>query len=381
MIVGSVGGGGGVPAFECGSWVGGDALAFEENFHRGGCEFGVDGFPDKAVGDAVGVGIHFDVVIDRHFGPFPFGKFVGTSRQGEGGGAIHLLEELAAGGLNFPKRPVIDLIEELADGDVHIGEGIKETVTEDGKDPAFSDEDTIFHFRFIPGAPWPGGEDGGPVVLGHVLVGGVECGFVEAGFDYPAFEIIGNQETGNNPEIGEGPGVSLDPVGKSLGAGGLGVGEGGGSPNGDEKLGERFFAGLGVGDEKSVRVIDENLVACLMGLPHNEIPTGEPHIVKPAEGGVLIAVGVIGFVFDPKLVQCEIESFVILKFLMNHFPVWERFGGFRRGDGEQEIFQCLVSDLRLEGPNEASFLESSENETDGVSGNTETFGDGTFPDF
>jgi hypothetical protein len=136
-----------------------------------------------------------------------------------------------------------------------------------------------------------------------------------------------------------------------------------------------------VGDEKSVRVIDENLIAGFMGLSHDEIPTGEPIVVELAEGGVLISVGVIGFVFDPELVQCEIQSFVILKFLMNHFPVREGFGGFRRGDRKQEIFQFFVSHLRRKGPKETSFLESSENKTDRVSGNTETFGDGTFPHF
>jgi hypothetical protein len=218
MIDGPVGGGGGVPAFECGSWVGDDALAFEEDFHCGGCEFGVDEFPDELVGHAVGVRIDVDVVIDCHFGPFPFGKFVGASRQGEGGGAIHLVEELSTGGLNFPKRPVVDLIEELADGDVHVGEGIKEAVTEDGKNPAFSDENTIFNFCFIPGFPGPGGEDGCAVVVGHVLVGGVEGGFVEAGFDDPAFEVVGNQKTGDDTEIREGPSVCPDPVGESLGA-------------------------------------------------------------------------------------------------------------------------------------------------------------------
>ena len=63
---------------------------------------------------------------------------------------------------------------------------------------------------------------------------------------------------------------------------------------------------------------------------------------------------------------------------MNDFPVGKRLGGFRRRDGEQEVFQVLVGEGGREGPGNAGLFGSTENEPDGVSGNAETFGNGAF---
>lgn len=262
---------GGMATAEVGSGVSGDALTVEKDLHGGGGDFCVDGFTDQAAGNAVIVGVNVDVVVDIDFGPFPFGKFVGADRQGEGGGAVDLVEELPTGSLDFPERAVVEGIEELPDGGIHFGEGMENAVTEDGEDPAFSDEDAVFDLGFVAGPSGPGGKDGGGVVVGHILVGRVEGGFVEAGFEDRAPEVIGNQEMGDGAKISERPSVGADPVGKGLGAGGLGVGEGGGAPDGDEELGEGDFAGERVGEEESVGIIDEELISGLVGLAHDKV--------------------------------------------------------------------------------------------------------------
>ncbi len=276
-----------------GTGVGGNAFAFEENLDGGGGDFGVDGFADQAAGNAVIVGVDVDVVVDIDFGPLPVGEFVGAGREGEGGGAVEFVEDLPTGLLDFAEGAVVEGFEEWPNGGVHFGEGMEDAVTENGKDPAFGNEYAVFHLGLVAGPPGTGRKNGGGVVVGHVLVGRVEGGFVKAGFEDTAFEIIGNQKAGDDPKIGEGAGVGADPVGECLGEGGLGVGEGGGAPDGDEELGEGHFAGDRVGKEEAIGVIDEELVAGFVGLAHDEFTTGKPFVIEPAKGGVLIAGGML----------------------------------------------------------------------------------------
>ncbi len=183
MSEGHVGGGGGMSTTEVGSNVGGHALAFEEDFDGGGGELGVDGFPDEATGNAVVMAIDFDVVVDVDLGPFPFGEFIGAVGEGAGGGAVELLEKLPAGLLDFPERTIVEFFKELADSGIHVGEGMKGSVAQDGEDPAFGDQNAVFDLGLVAGAAWPGGEDGGGVMIGHVLVGGIERGLIETGFE------------------------------------------------------------------------------------------------------------------------------------------------------------------------------------------------------
>ena len=129
---------------------------------------------------------------------------------------------------------------------------------------------------------------------------------------YTHLDVYKRQEVGDDSEIREGAGVGADPVGKGLGQRGLDVGEGGGAPDGDEELGEGHFAGPGIGDEESVCVIDEEFVTALVGLPHDKVEAGAPVVVSSTEGGVEISVGMLRFVFDPELVESQIQPFVVL---------------------------------------------------------------------
>lgn len=119
---------GGMAAAEVGAYVGGDALAFEEDFDGGSGELDVDGFVDEAARNAVVVVIDFDVVVDVDLGGLPIGEFVGAVREREGGGTVKLVEELAAGALDFAQGAVVELFEEFPDGGVHFRQGVKDAV-------------------------------------------------------------------------------------------------------------------------------------------------------------------------------------------------------------------------------------------------------------
>ena len=342
-----------------GANVGGNALAFEKEFNGGGGEFRVDSFIDEAAGDAVIMEIDFDVVVDVDLRLLPFGEFVGVVGKRSGGGAVEIVEKLAAGLLDFAEGTAIEGFKKMPDRGVHFGKRMKDAVAQDSEDPSFCDEDTVFDLGLVAGAARTGGKDSGAIMVGHVLVGGVEGGFIEAGFEDAAFEVVGNQEVGDGSEIREGAGVGADPVGEGLGQRGLDVGKGGGAPDGDEELGEGHFAGEGVSDKESVGVIDEEFVTALVGLPHDKVAAGAPVVVSSTEGRVEIAVGMLSFVFDPELVESQVKPFVVLQLLMGDFPLGERLGGLRRGDGEQEVFQGFVGEGGREGPGNAGLFGST----------------------
>lgn len=82
------------------------------------------------------------------------------------------------------------------------------------------------------------------------------------------------------------------------------------------------------------------------------------------------------FVFNPKLIESEVQPFVVLKLLVYDFPVGERFGCLRRRSWEQKSFKGLVGEVRWEGPPHPGPIGSTENKANGVAGDAETLGDG-----
>jgi len=73
--------------------VAGHAVATEEHFHGPQGQADLDLLADKAVGDAVVVVVHLDVVVDVHPGLIPLGELVASAREGPQGRPVQFLEE------------------------------------------------------------------------------------------------------------------------------------------------------------------------------------------------------------------------------------------------------------------------------------------------
>ena len=82
-----------------------------------------------------------DVIIRGDAGAPPFGILIGRAGQRHQGGPIDGLEELPAAGAELAHQAVVEFIDQLADGDVQLGQREEAPVAQPRKDPALRDLD------------------------------------------------------------------------------------------------------------------------------------------------------------------------------------------------------------------------------------------------
>jgi hypothetical protein len=183
--------------------------------------------------------------------------------------------------------------EQLRDARIEGGEGEEGLVAEPGEDPALGHQHPGLDFRLVAGLGWPGGEDGGAVVLRELLVGALQPWLVPAGQADAALELIAHDGGRDAAEEGEGADVAGDPVGHLLGAGRRGVGVVRGAEDGDKQL-DREDLARGRVDEPGLLagVVDEALLPGAVDLAHGQPAALEPGPVEVAEARVAVAVGV-----------------------------------------------------------------------------------------
>jgi hypothetical protein len=102
-----------------------------------------------------------------------------------------------------------------------------------------------------------------------------------------------------------------DPVSQRLGPARLGISEVGGAHDGDENLRRTDLAGEPVDDHRHrvAGVIDKQLVAADMGLPHRDRQSRRPTAVQLAEARIAIPLGIPLDVLVPQHRQGDVLAF------------------------------------------------------------------------
>jgi hypothetical protein len=102
--------------------------------------------------------------------------------------------------------------------------------------------------------------------------------------------------------------MSADPIGQSLGPACLGIGEVGGAHDGDENLRRTDLAGEPIDDHRHrvAGIIDKQLVAADVGLPHRHRQSRCPAAVQLAEARIAIPLGVALDVLVPQHRQGDV---------------------------------------------------------------------------
>jgi hypothetical protein len=168
----------------------------------------------------------------------------------------------------------------------------------------WGDLDGDLDLRFVAGTPGPGGEDDGVVVLRELLVGALDARLVATGDGDAALELIADHDLGDTAEKREGALVAADPVVDLLRARGFGVGVVRRAQHGDEELDLGELAGGGLDDRRLLaRVVDKQLLAGAMDLPHGEAPALEPPPVNLAVLRVAVPVRVVLEVLEVEQLQ------------------------------------------------------------------------------
>jgi hypothetical protein len=126
---------------------------------------------------------------------------------------VQRLEELPAGATEVFHGPLVELVEQLTDGLVQVGESEEGAIPQAGEDPTLDHLDTDLHLGVIFGLVRACRNDGRAIVLRQVVVGGIQVWFVAAGVFDTRFEIVGHDDLGHPADEGEGAHVCAGPVG------------------------------------------------------------------------------------------------------------------------------------------------------------------------
>ena len=131
MGFGHVGGVGGVAATFVAAQVAGDAPPAQEDLDGARGEADVAALADVVVGNRVEVTVDLKVVVDVHLRGRPEREFVRRRRQGPQRLALDLLEQTEPGAGQFLERLAVELIDQLADGDVELAKREEDPVADD----------------------------------------------------------------------------------------------------------------------------------------------------------------------------------------------------------------------------------------------------------
>jgi hypothetical protein len=114
--------------------------------------------------------------------------------------------------------------------------------------------------------------------------------------------------------------VGTDPVSQRLGPARLGIGEVGGAHDGDENLRRTHLAGKPVDDHRHrvAGVIDKQLVAADVSLPHRDRQSRRPTAVQLAEARIAIPLGTALDVLVPQHRQGDVLA---LELAVNLSPI------------------------------------------------------------
>ncbi len=112
----------------------GDALAAVEDLDRSIGHPGPELLSQQAMWHRVVMLVDLDVVIETGAAFLPCGVGIGLDGQGRERRALEILEQLATAGTEMARGAAVELLEEIADGDVGLGQREEPPVPEPSQD-------------------------------------------------------------------------------------------------------------------------------------------------------------------------------------------------------------------------------------------------------
>src|SRR5487761_61489 len=106
---------------------------------------------------------------------------------------------------------MVELLEELGDGRVHLLEMIKSTVPQSREDPALSNQHRGFNFSLVARLPDTCWEHTGAKMRGEVAVRGVHFGLVAIRMRHARAKVVANRQGAHALEVGVHPSMAVEP--------------------------------------------------------------------------------------------------------------------------------------------------------------------------
>ena len=169
----------------------------------------------------------------------------------------------------MPGDAVVQRCDTITDRCVQLDEREEPDVAQLGDNPARRDLHGDLDLRLVARFSRPCRHNGRVVVHRHFGIGTIDARLVEAGLGDAGLQIVGNHHRRHTAVKAKGACVRADPVGQRLREGCLGVRKARCTECGDKQLAGKHLSGRGVHDvDRRAGVIDEQLLAGHMGLPH-----------------------------------------------------------------------------------------------------------------
>ena len=302
--------------------VAGDPPALGEALHRLGGHPHVQLLADQLVGHAVVVAVHLDVIIDSDPRLLPLRVGEALRRQCAQHRSLQALEQRPTRARQFVEWPLVQPHQKLADGLVELGQRKEGPVAQPRQDPPLHHLHTHLDFGLIPGPSYPRRHHRHPVVHRQVLVGRVQLRLVSARPADSRLQVVRHHHLRQASREFKRPYVRLDPVRKSLAPRRLRIGIVARPPHRDEDLRLPHFAAVGVHHRHGrSAVVDEQLLAGPVHLPHRQVRPRPPFAVQLAIAAIAIAARLLLTVLLPQQLQGHP---LLLQLRMHQSPVHRR---------------------------------------------------------
>lgn len=186
--------------------------------------------------------------------------------------------------------------------------------------PALDDTNRGLHFRLVARPPRPCRKNGAPIVRRHGAIGPVDLGIEVARLDDRHLGIVGHKKRRRTAEELQRLNMAFDPVRKRLGPARLRERKAGRSQDRHEQVCLPRLARQPVDDDRHrvAGIIDEQLVAARMLLPHRHRQLHRPAAVKVTIPAVAIAIRITADILVPENLQRHVLA---LELAMHLSPV------------------------------------------------------------
>ena len=275
------------PAADVAAYVGSDAGAAVQDLHGARRRAHPQLLVDQRVRRRVQVVIELDVVVDVEPDLLPRRRLEGLLGQRRECGSVEPLEQLATARLIRAHHAVVEVRGQLGQPRVERANALELLVADAGEQPALGDLHADLDLRLVPRRHRSRGEDRRPVVPPQLRGRALDRGVVAARGGHGALELVGDDGASHATDERERAGHARHEVDDLLRARRLRVGEVARAEHRDEQLHLDDLARLRVEDLRPhPRVVDEQLVAGEVHLPHHGRLTLGPFAVPIAERAV-----------------------------------------------------------------------------------------------
>ena len=249
---------------------------------------------DERKGHRVVVLVDLHVVVEAGAALLPLGELVLLGRKRLECGTLDLFKQATAARPEVAGHASIDLLDQLADRGIELGDREERALAELCGNPARRYLYSNFHLGFITRLARPRRDDDGAIVLRHIRVRTIDVRLVVTGLGDPGLQIVADYHCRHAAKELKGACMRADPVRKGLCPGGFGKRIRTGTQNRDKQLGREDLAGDRIHYRQlGASVVDEHPLARDMRLPHRRRNALLPYPKEVAKTGIAVPAGVI----------------------------------------------------------------------------------------